>query len=149
MGIGAAAMISAIALSFSGQGAMKPLLKLVCGLILAFAILNPILSISAGNLEALGMDYREQAEAAARQGQQQAVKSVREIIKEETEAYILDKAGQLNLQVEVQVSLSDQALPKPLAVTIRGVVPPSGKTRLSRILTQQLGIAKENQTWIS
>ena len=149
LGIGAAALICAITLSFGSRGSMQPLLKLVCGLVLTFAIVNPVLKITGGNLEDLGIDYGTQASQAAEEGKQQALKSIRQIIKEETEAYILDKAHDLSLELQVTVTLDDQPLPKPAAVTLRGTVPPYGKSQLTRIISQELGIAKENQTWIS
>ena len=149
MGIGAAALICGIVLSFGSKGTMKPLLKLTCGLVLTFSILSPILKITGGNLEDLGIEYKVEAEKAAEEGKQQAIRSVRQIIKEETQAYIMDKARDLSLELAVEVNLSEEALPKPVAVTIRGLVPPYEKSVIRRMLTEELGIAKENQKWIS
>ena len=149
IGICAAAVICAITLCFAEKGPMQPLLKLICGLILTFSLVDPILNLQSGDFSDLGIDFRSDAQEAADYGKQQAEKGVRQIIKEETEAYILDKASELNLEISVSVSLSDQALPVPESVVISGTVPPYGKSRLSRILTRELGIAKENQQWIS
>ena len=128
---------------------MASLLKLICGLMLSFSILNPILSIVRGDWEDLGITLPGEGESAAEEGKEQAQKSVRALIKEETEAYILDKARDMDLTVRVSVRLSEEAMPTPDFVTVYGTVPPYQKTQLSRMLTEELGIRKENQQWIS
>lgn len=148
-GLAAAAMICAIVLCFAGKGKTEPLLKLICGLVLTFAMIDPILHISGGDWESLGIDFAGDAEIAAEEGKDQAEKTVRQLIKEETEAYILDKAQSLDLNIQVSVGLSDQPMPVPVQVTIRGQVSPYKRSQLSRILTEELGIAKEMQQWIS
>lgn len=148
-GLAAAAMICAIVLCFAGKGKTLPLLKLICGLVLTFVMIDPILHISVGDWESLGIDFGREAERAAQEGKEEAVKTVSQLIKEETEAYILDKAQSLDLHIQVTVELSDQAMPVPVRATIRGQVSPYKKSQLSRILTEELGIAKEMQTWIS
>ena len=149
LGITAAAMICTVSLCFAEKGPMEPMLKLICGLILTFALVQPVLNISAGNWSALGIDFEEKGQQAAEEGKVQAENTVRQLIKQETEAYILDKARELHLSIRASVTLSDQALPVPESVTIEGTVTPYGKSRLSLILTRELGIAKENQKWIS
>lgn len=149
LGIAAAAMICAVTLCFAEEGHTKPLMKLICGLILTFSIVRPVLNICQGNWEELGIDYRKEAEEAAEQGTLQAEKTVRELIKEQLEAYILDKAQAMDLQIQVDVTLSQETMPVPEAAEIRGSVPPYQKTRLLRILTEELGIRKENIRWIS
>ena len=69
------------------------------------------------------------------------------IIQEKTEAYILDKAGQLGLQLQAEVSVSETEEPVPWAVVLSGEVKPDQKRRLEAILEQELGIARENQQW--
>ena len=149
IGIGAAAMICGILLSFSEKGSMAPLLKLICGLVLSFAILNPLLSIVRGDWENLGITLPGEGEKATEEGKKQAQKSVQTLIKEETEAYILDKARDMDLTVRVSVRLSEEAMPTPDFVTVYGTVPPYQKAQLSRMLAEELGLGQENQQWIS
>lgn len=149
LGLTAAATICGMVLCLTEKGPMEPLLKLICGLILTFCLVEPALNISLGDWAALGIDFQNQAQKAAEQGEEESKAGVRQIIKQETEAYIMDKARMLDLDIHVEVKLSPQALPVPDFVTIRGTVPPYGKSRLSLILTRELGIKKENQKWIS
>ena len=149
LGIAAAAMICGIILCFEENSPTKPLLKLICGLCLTFAMVQPFLNLWDRNWQALGIQFEEEAAEAVEAGKQQGEKTIHKLIKQETESYIMDKARELRLEIQAEVTLGDQALPVPERVTIYGVLPPYGKSRLSLILTRELGIAKENQRWIS
>ena len=142
-------MICGIILCFAEKSREGPLLKLICGLVLTFSLVNPILNIRAGDWQALGMDFEGDAREAAEEGRAQGENKVRMLIKQETEAYIMDKARDMNLDIHVEVTLSRQALPAPETVTVTGILPPYGKAKLSRILAEELGIPRENQKWIS
>ena len=147
LGIAAAAMICAITLGFAGKGTMKPLLKLICGLVLTAAALKPVLAFSSGELDFLTEDYRLQAEQTAEAGEEMAAKSLAAIIRENTESYILEKAKQIGLDIEAEVELGNGVPPIPRSVRIRGEIPPYQKTMLSWILREDLGIREEDQLW--
>ena len=149
LGILAAAMICGIVLCFAEKSKEGPLLKLICGLVLTFSLVEPILNVRSGDWESLGIDFQADAKEAAEEGKALGENKVRMLIKQETEAYIMDKARDMDLHIRVEVILSDQALPTPEAVTITGTLPPYGKAKLSRMLQEELGIPRENQTWIS
>ena len=90
----------------------------------------------------------EEAEAAAAMGESMAARSRGEIIKEETEAYILDKAAALKANLTVEVTVSGSGTPVPTAAIYRGEVPADVRQQLETIVQTELGIARENQTWI-
>ena len=73
--------------------------------------------------------------------------ALRQIIKTETEAYILDKAAQFDLQLDVQVALTDDVMPVPESVQLTGSVSPYVKSRLQILISNDLGIPKEQQLW--
>lgn len=149
LGIMAAAIVCGISLCFAEKSREGPLLKLICGLVLTFSLVKPILNIRAGDWQALGIDFRTEALEAAEEGRQLGENKLRQLIKQETEAYIMDKAKEMGLEIRVTVTLSDQALPSPVTATVEGILPPYGKAKLSRLLLRELGIPKENQKWIS
>ena len=144
-GIAAAAMICAIALSFTDS--MKPLMKLICGLVLTFAVVRPVLAFSAP--DAFCFDYGLQAREAAQSGRRLADQALREIIIEKTEAYILDKASRLGLSIQVRVDLSREDPPAPERITITGPVSPYYRKQLTWFLREQLGIREEDLQWSS
>lgn len=141
----AAALICGIITGLFPKGAAREVMKLVCGLFLAYTVLRPMAGAELGHLEDLPFSFSSQGEAAAALGTQMAEESMAQFIKEETQAYILDKASKLGLTLEADVTLDEENI--PVAVTLRGQVSPYDRSRLERMLTQDLAIAKENLQW--
>lgn len=147
LGIAAAAMICAVVLGFARKGTMEPLVKLICGLVLTFAIIRPLLSISMGHWEDLNITYQKEGEQAAQDGKELAEKTLRDIIIADTQAYILDKAQEMNLRIQVTVDLSKEDPPVPEGVTITGALSPYERSCLGIFLEEKLGITEEHQQW--
>ena len=88
----------------------------------------------------------DDAKDAAAMGEKLARDSMADIIKEETEAYILDKAADLHVNLHVEVTVGEDNL--PTAVTLSGEASPYARRQIQAIIANDLGIAKENQKWI-
>lgn len=88
----------------------------------------------------------DDAEDAAAMGENLARDSMADIIKEETEAYILDKAADLHANLRVEVAVGEDNL--PAAVTISGEASPYARRQIQAMIANDLGISKENQKWI-
>ena len=88
----------------------------------------------------------DDAEDAAAMGENLARDSMADIIKEETEAYILDKAADLHENLRVEVAVGEDNL--PAAVTISGGASPYARRQIQAMIANDLGISKENQKWI-
>ncbi len=131
-----------------GGGAAKKLLRLISGIFLAFVAVQPLAEIELGALPVLSGEYFRDAQAASAEGEEMASEAISAIIKEQTEAYILDKARQLQADLTVEVTLSQDPLPTPVAVRLEGTISPYNKAKLAALLAQELGIAKECQIWI-
>lgn len=127
------------------NGAAGAVFKLVTGIFLAFTVISPIASLKIEELSFFTDGLQEEAAHAAAIGQEMADESMSAIIKEETEAYILDKANQLNADLTVEVTLGEDFQPE--AVILTGDISAYAKFRLEMILKEDLGIAKENQQW--
>ena len=87
----------------------------------------------------------DDAEDAAAMGENLARDSMADIIKEETEAYILDKAADLHANLRVEVAVGEDNL--PAAVTISGEASPYARRQIQAMIANDLGISKENQKW--
>lgn len=144
----AAAIICGVIVSLihikSGTG---ELVKLVAGLFLALTVIRPLAQIDLAVMTDLKLDHSQWASEAAAVGENLAKESLQDIIKTRTEAYILDKAASLGLDIQVTVTLSDDQTPMPTAVHIHGSASPYAKSQLCDVLTNELGIAKEDQIW--
>lgn len=146
LSIVAASLISGIVLGFLQGGTLKQLLKMICGLFLAFMVIGPIQRLDISDFQIPG-DAVTEGSLYTEEGEEIAREALVEIIKSETEAYILDKAAALDLQLNVTVRVSDGDPPLPEGVRISGKVSPYARTRLEAAITSELGIPKENVEW--
>lgn len=141
------ALICAVVQTFQ-QGPSKTLAQLVCGLILTVTVVKPVLhfdfSASFDSLFSLSGDAQENAA----EGEKMSRDALSDIIKEETEAYIQDKANELGAEISADVIVSDNDIPVPVAAVIRGALTAYARDSLEEVLCTELGIAKENLTWI-
>ncbi len=121
--------------------------NLLCGILMAITILSPFASISFRNISSFYEDIELDASKYVNDGKTAAQESAAEIIKSQTEAYILDKANNLGLQIAVEVELDDSNNSVPCGVVITGAVSPYAKGTLGTYMQEYLGIPKENQQW--
>lgn len=142
----AAAMLCGIVVRLFPSGSGKQVGKLICGLFLAYTVLSPISRVDFSNLPDFSLRCMDDAEDAAAMGENLARDSMADIIKEETEAYILDKAADLHANLHVEVTIGEDNL--PAAVTVSGEASPYARRQIQAMIENDLGISKENQKWI-
>ena len=142
-----ASILGGILTSAVKEGGCGRLLKLMCGVFLLITVVQPIAGLEIPDLSAWTADIVSEGEQAVEQGENYFADQRDAIIKEKTEAYILDKAGELGIQIQAEVSVSDTEEPVPSGVVLTGSVEPGQKQRLEIILEQELGIPRENQLW--
>lgn len=150
LSVTAAAIIVGILTSIldkkSGSAA---LVKMIAGLFLAFTAIAPIAKLDFSNLTAFAQAFEAQGTAAAADGEIMAQEAMADIIKSETEAYILDKAETYGAALEVEVTLRQtDGIPVPTGVRLAGRISPYAKAQLQQMMEAELGISKENQLWI-
>lgn len=143
----AAAFICGTIMGLLPKGSARELVKMICGLFLAFTVLSPISRFDFSRLAEIDDLFTDEAAQAAAMGENLNREALHAIIKAETEAYILDKAAQLNVELEVEVTVSTDDPPLPVAVSLSGSISPYARRRLEAILTDEIGIPKENQAW--
>lgn len=141
-----AALISGILLSLFPKGWMRSLMQLVCGVFLTITALSPVMQFSIPEFTELTPDYRAQGEALSALGENLVQKETLERIKTTLEAYILDKAAAIPLEISAEVSLTSDGIPESVILT--GNVSEDARQKLESILTNDLGIPKERQQWI-
>ena len=142
----AATMLCGIVVRLFPNGSGKQMGKLICGLFLAYTVLSPISRVDFSKLPDFSLRCMDDAEDAAAMGENLARDSMADIIKEETEAYILDKAADLHANLRVAVTIGEDNL--PAAVTISGEASPYARRQIQAMIANDLGISKENQKWI-
>lgn len=148
--ITAAALVCAVINSLmEKKGSVSAILRMMCGIFMTVTLLNPILEIRLSDLPDYFLTYSDEADQLVAMGQENTKNELAEIIKEQVEAYILDEAGSVGAEIEVDVELSGEDIPTPCGVRIVGNVSPYGKKRLQQIIKEELGIPMEAQLWVS
>lgn len=132
----------------AGAGKSREIVKLICGLFMAFTVIRPVADIQIEELSSYTLSITEDAQEAVTAGENFAQDSLCAIIKQETETYILDKASQLGAAITVEVVLRNDSQPIPEEVYIHGAVSPSAKSKLQKLIAEDIGIEKEYQIWI-
>ena len=147
LSITAAALIcGAISSLTSKNASISKLMQLLCGLFLAITVIRPIVEVQLDNIDSFTELLVEDGEIAASTGKEMAAEEMKRIIKEKTEAYILDKAKNIGAEISVEISLNDLV---PTGVTVVGNLSPYARSSLAAIITQELNIPPEAQIWKS
>ncbi len=145
------ALICALAISLTPKGRVHSALKLLCGLVMIFAIISPLKVL----------DFSEYSENLARYGNEAAEltesagdyedKLNRTIIEDECAAYILDKAESYGVKlnsVNVTAEWSMDGYWYPSACDIIYSCSDELVGAISSSVEGELGITKERQTWL-
>ena len=147
LGIIATAIFCAVTRSLLDEkSAIGQIVRLLGSILLTIAIIVPLKNISFQDISAYFNDITIEANRYAEQGAAYAQHNKCTIIKEQTEAYILDKANRLGLDIAVEVALGEEDM-IPNGITITGPVSPYAKEVMGTFVEETLGIAKENQQW--
>lgn len=142
----AAALLCGIVTGLMPPGRASQIIRMVCGLFLAYTVLSGLTGLDI-QVPDWGALTTSDARLAAALGESLGQDALAQGIKEQTEAYILDKATALGLSLEVEVFLDESQVPQ--SVTLSGQVSPYERQQLQSTIALDLGIAKENQQWIS
>lgn len=145
-----AAMICAAASALlPAKTSVGQITKMLSGILLIVTVTSPLVNISFRHITDYLNDLSVNADTYVADGSVAAQKQLDSIIKENTEAYILDKASLMGLQLAVEVALDENNHSIPCSITVTGTLSPYNKEVLSSYIENSLGIAKEKQIWIS
>ncbi len=143
----AAAMLGAIGTGLVKKGPAGELVRMLCGLVLALTVLYPLSGLKFGELTLSFLPSEEAGREIAAQGEKITRDALEDIIKSETEAYILDKASALGIDLRAEVLLGEDTIPVPVGVILTGAASPYARGQLTDAIEKDLGIPKENQLW--
>ena len=142
-----AALICSVVKALSGKKTGNGMVvDLICGAFLTVTLLSPWLDWNIQDIKVYTNEIKLDATGILDQAQEQREEEIRTIIKEETEAYILDKASSMDADIEVEIILQEKA-PIPTGVVITGYISPYNRTELSRYIKDTFAITEDAQTW--
>lgn len=141
-----AAIVCAVLTALSGEkGSAAFIRKLVCGVFLCLTVISPVGKVRLEDLLEPITGIRQDALAVSSMGQTLYQESLAQVIREQTEAYILDKAQGLGLTLSVSVQPDESG--RPYRASLVGNAGADDRKTLSDILEKELGIPKERQQW--
>lgn len=138
-------ILCSIVLSLLRDGGTKSILQLTAGVLLTVTAIAPFRNWEIPDLPEQTDRYLQAGYDLASSAEADALDARTKIIKEELEAYILDKANDMGCSIGVQVHMTQEGYPD--SVSILGEVDAEAQRRLEKILKEDLGISKEQQTW--
>ena len=144
----AAGMICGVVNMIAGKkGSVAASVRIMTVILMTVTMASPLVRLRLTGISDFLSDIRYDGSMYAQQGSQTSKDAVSDIIRERSEAYILDKAALLGADIRVELTLSRDALPIPVSVTIYGAVSPVSRQRLQKLIRDDLGIPLEAQTW--
>lgn len=124
------------------------ILKILTGIFMCVTVLAPLSKISFSDITYYFESLSADSAMYVDDGKTAAQNSISGIIKSQSEAYILDKAKSMGLDISVEVELDDNNNSIPCGITISGSVSPYIKEVMGDYIEETIGITKENQRWI-
>lgn len=147
--ISSAAIISAIVKAVVGEKSVAgKMTRVVCGLFLAVTVLQPLVEIRIPDLTKYWESFSYTTQQSVMDAVNDSDTTLAQLIKDKSEAYILEEAKRLELDIGVEVKLDGDDPPKPEQVILSGNVSPYKKRLLSQYITNNFEIIEENQEWI-
>ena len=140
------ALVCAAALRLTPEGKVKPIVRLLCGVGMAAALLTPLMGAALETYPLELARYRAQGAAIAGEGTAARRELDRDIIERETEAYILDKARRMGVPltgVHVAMRWSTEGVWLPETAELTGPY----SAALARVIEAELGIPQAAQNW--
>ena len=148
LSVTAAAILCALISAILKSGPNGKLIRILCSVVLAVTILKPLLGKRLDDLRLDSLIPGEEVKDAIADGKAYAHDAMAGIIKDRTESYIQDKAAQLGITIQAEVTLSEDAVPVPCGVRLRGDASPYSRKQLEQYMEEALGSSKEHQQWI-
>lgn len=145
--VGAAIVCGVVKSLINEKTATGQMIKLLCGILITITVIRPLVNISFGTVTGYLDSLSVSGNLYVENGKTLAQNEMSAIIKEQTEAYILDKANRMGLEIGVEVELDADNNTCPCGVTISGAVSPYAREMIGAYIEENLGIAKEHLKW--
>lgn len=146
MGLSGAAVFCAVMCELCPKGSVKSVVKLLCGMVMALALISPLLNMELPYYAMNLAEYRLMAEEAASDGKSESDTLSRTIIEEQCRAYILDKGQALGADIQdagVKLRWSSEGFWYPVGCEIKGKY----HGGLAAAISSELGLGDESQVW--
>ena len=147
LGVACTALVMAVADSLAPDGSVKKICRLAGGLALLLAAVSPLIRLDSGMLSNALEGHQALLQSYEETLKEQNNLFYQTIIEESTAAYIVDKAEEMGIfcQAEVTFSYDEDGVPCPWEVTARGDWTDEAREALERLLEDDLGVPPQRQ----
>lgn len=140
-------ILCAAADSLMPAGGVKQVGKLLFGILLICAVLQPLADWRLAGAERWLLEYGEQMSLEEMNLERQVSDYQKSVIQEQCATYISDKAAELGIdcQVEVACEQSAEGLWMPVTTRLWGDFTEEERSQMERLLDRELGIPVQEQ----
>ncbi len=143
-------LVCALADALMPKGGVKRVGQLVCGLAMTAAILAPVVELDLDGGQQWLEDYFAGISRREEELEKEVNTGMKTIIEQEYAAYIVDKAAELGAVCDARVEcrLEEAGLYLPERAEISGAMTEEVRTRLTRLLEEELALTSEQIVYI-
>ena len=145
--VGAALICSVVKNLVGGSSRFKEVIRVVCGVFMVITAISPLMAVRIPDFDSYIQPIFDTGWKISNDAVNASKAEMVDIIKEETRAYILEKANSRNVDIDVEVGLDEEVL-VPTEVIITGRVSPYDKALISKYILETLNIPEGQQRWI-
>ena len=132
---------------FPAKNAYGGILKLFCGVVFTIILVSPVNNFCFADYNWFWESIFTEANIATEEGVAAFNGLLSDSIKDKTTAYILDKANEYDMDLNIQVELEDSSPPVPENIIISGNSTPLQREQFRLELSNELGLPKERILW--
>ena len=148
LSVSAVAMLLSVVQTLLPKGAVNRICTFVGGLLIVIVVLSPVVDIDFDGLARSFMRIPNETLQTEVQTFQPENDLLADIIKQNCEEYIWDKANELGADLEVDITLSeDEDNPCPVSVVLTGRASLQQRTALMDCIRADMGIPSQRQEW--
>lgn len=148
MSVCAAALFASFILTIVPEGRIRHIVKLGGALVVIVSVISPLSRLDIEQIAKSMAVIRMDAEQMQTGIEVKNREILSQLIKEQSEEYILDKAEEMDLCLSVEIEMREEGdYPYPVSVLVVGTVSEADQAYLKKIIEQDIGIPVDRQEW--
>lgn len=148
LSVAAASLLTSLLPALLPKGKIQKVESFIGSLVLILTILSPVVKLNASSIRKAMESYQIDLQDTQRGIEKKSRGALEELISQRCEEYIWDKAAQMGLQLEIEITVGGNPdIPVPVSASMVGVCSQEDQAVLSKILEEELGIPRNKQEW--
>ena len=148
LSVAAASLLTSLLPALLPKGKIQKVESFIGSLVLILTILSPVVKLNASSIRKAMESYQIDLQDTQRGIEKKSRGVLEELISQRCEEYIWDKAAQMGLQLEIEITVGENSdIPVPVSASMVGVCSQEDQAVLSKTLEEKLGIPRNKQEW--